>query len=120
MVQRTNTVKPLLDEDQAARLLAKKWGNQIVWRGSAPPLLLKTAPYFKYLPFWYYEPDPHSPYKEPVYRRVLRWMMKGSRGRASAPAEASGALDDTAILAGEAEAVASGGDPRNPGEARGM
>lgn len=46
------------DAAQLARLLAPAKGNQIVWRGGHRPLLLKMAPYYKYLPRWYYDADP--------------------------------------------------------------
>jgi type IV secretion system protein VirD4 len=123
VVQRTKQVKPLLDEDQAARLLAKKWGRQIVWRGSEPPLLLKTTSYFTYLPFWWYEPDPLSPHKERFHRRVFRWIAGGWNlppdlrvpQRSSAPTAA--AQDTEQAFADEGDAVATGN--RDPSEPRG-
>ena len=63
-------VRPLLDADQVRRLLGKEWGTQIVWRGSKRPMLLRTAPYFDYLPYWYYEPDRR--FREPFLRRLWR------------------------------------------------
>lgn len=65
-------IRPLLDQDQAARLLDKDWQNQIVWRGSKRPMLLKTAPYYQYLPFWYYDADRRFP--EKLSRRMWRWI----------------------------------------------
>jgi type IV secretion system protein VirD4 len=63
-------VKPVLDAEQVSRLLNPRNGNQIVWRGSRRPLLLKATPYFKYLPARYYSPDPR--YKEAWNRRWWR------------------------------------------------
>src|SRR5579883_21509 len=61
----------LLDPDQVSRLLAKDQKNQIVWRGSKKPLLLKTTPYFEYMPCWYYDKDPRYP--EKLRRSFWRW-----------------------------------------------
>lgn len=49
--------RPLRDPDQIARMLAKEAKNQIIWRGSKRPLLLKICPYFEYMPWWYYSRD---------------------------------------------------------------
>ena len=73
--RRVEEVHPLLDPDQVARMLAKKWKTQIVWRGSSPPMKLKITPYFWYLPWWFYEPD--SQHTEPFYRRMWRWGRRG-------------------------------------------
>lgn len=61
---------PLLDREQVPRFLAARDGNQIVVRYNRRPLRLKTAPYFWYLPFWMYSPDPLHP--EPWLRRKMR------------------------------------------------
>lgn len=50
--------RALLDPDQVSRLLARERGNQIVWRGSKKPMLLKIAPYYDYFPPHYYDSDP--------------------------------------------------------------
>jgi type IV secretion system protein VirD4 len=63
-------VYPLLDRGQAALYLAARAGNQIVLRGDDRPMRLKTAPYFWFLPFWLYTPDPRHP--EPFLRRWMR------------------------------------------------
>lgn len=73
--RRVEAVHPLLDPDQVARMLAKKWKTQIVWRGSSLPMKLKITPYFWYLPWWFYEPD--SQHAEPFYRRMWRWGRRG-------------------------------------------
>ena len=52
---------PLLDREQARRYLAARGGNQIIVPYDSPPLRLKTAPYFSFLPFWMYAPDPLHP-----------------------------------------------------------
>ena len=65
--------KPLLDPDQVARLLAPEGQYQIIWRGAHRPMLLKIAPYYEYLPAWYYEPD--SNFTETAKRRFWRWAM---------------------------------------------
>ena len=62
--------KPLLDADQIGRLLSKERKNQIIWRGNKRPMLLKTTPYFEYMPWWYYEPD--ARYSEKLNRRLWR------------------------------------------------
>lgn len=69
-VRTVETIRPLLDADQVARLLAKKWQTQIIWRGSSKPMLLQVCPYFEYLPFWYYDADPRFVEKQP--RRFWR------------------------------------------------
>jgi len=70
--QKRDRVTPLLDADQVGRLLSKERKNQIVWRGSKRPMLLKTAPYFEYLPSWYYQADKR--FREAFNRRVWRWF----------------------------------------------
>lgn len=62
---------PLLDREQAARFLKISDGNCIVVRYDHRPFRLKTAPYFWYLPFWMYSPDPLYP--EP---RLRAWMRR--------------------------------------------
>ena len=47
----------LLERDQVARFLNKESKNQIVWFGRRRPMRLKIAPYYEYLPWWYYDPD---------------------------------------------------------------
>jgi type IV secretion system protein VirD4 len=70
--EKREKVVPLLDADQVGRLLSKERKNQIVWRGSKRPMLLKTAPYFDYLPSWYYSADRR--FRESFRRRVWRWF----------------------------------------------
>jgi type IV secretory pathway TraG/TraD family ATPase VirD4 len=72
--RRVEAVHPLLDPDQVARTLAKKWKTQIVWRGSSRPMKLKITPYFWYLPWWFYEPD--FQHAEPFHRRMWRWARR--------------------------------------------
>ena len=62
---------PLLDREQIPRFLAARDGNQIVVRYNRRPLRLKTAPYFWYLPFWMYAPDPLHP-ETPLTARARR------------------------------------------------
>jgi type IV secretory system conjugative DNA transfer VirD4/TraG family protein len=64
---------PLLDEEQIPRFLAD--GNQIVWRGKKRTMRLKTAPYYWYLPYWMYAPDPR--FKEPFFKAWLRRRAAG-------------------------------------------
>jgi type IV secretion system protein VirD4 len=52
---------PLLDREQASRFLSPASGNVIVVRYDQKPLRLKTAPYFWFLPYWRYSPDPRHP-----------------------------------------------------------
>ena len=66
-----SSVQPLLDADQVARILAPERKNQIIWRGSSHPMLLKIAPYFEYLPCWYYAAD--ARHKEKWKRHFWRW-----------------------------------------------
>ncbi len=82
---------PLLDREQASRFLSPATGNVIVVRYDRKPLRLKTAPYFWYLPFWRYSPDPRHP------EEGLRGWL---RRRASAK-------DANARTEGRADAVAS-------------
>lgn len=72
--QRGERERPLLDPDHAARLLRPGSKNQIIWRGSNRPMLLKTTPYFSYLPAWYYEPDRPEKWN----RRIWRWGRAAS------------------------------------------
>ena len=64
---------PLLDEEQIPRFLAG--GNQIVWRGTTRSMRLKVCPYFWYLPYWAYTPDPR--FKEPFLRAWFRRQAAG-------------------------------------------
>ncbi len=67
--------RPLLDADQVARILSPDRKNQIIWRGNKKPMMLKTAPYFWYLPNSYYERDPR--YGEPLRHRIWRgWLSR--------------------------------------------
>jgi type IV secretory pathway TraG/TraD family ATPase VirD4 len=50
--------RPLLEPEQVGRLLWPELRNQIVWRGSRRAMKLKVAPYYEYLPRWYWTPDP--------------------------------------------------------------
>jgi stage V sporulation protein K len=81
--------RPLLNPDHAARLLKPGKGNQIIWRGSDPPMLLKTAPYYRYLPAWYYDPGGR---RDKWNRWIWRWGRRSSipraRSGASPPASA--------------------------------
>jgi len=71
--QRITYKAPLLDLDQVGRLLAKDRKNQIVWRGSRRPMLLKITPYWEYMPSWYYDADSHYP--EKLKRRFWRALV---------------------------------------------
>lgn len=72
--------KPLLDGDQLRRILSPDRKNQIIWRGNKRPMLLKIAPYYSYLPSWYYAPDIR--YKESLRRRIWRpWFRRKSGGK---------------------------------------
>src|ERR1039458_4455813 len=50
--------RALREPDQVARMLSPDKKNQIIWRGSKRPMLLKICPYFEYMPWWYYSRDP--------------------------------------------------------------
>jgi Holliday junction resolvasome RuvABC ATP-dependent DNA helicase subunit len=63
--------RALRDPDQVARMLSKESKNQIVWRGSKRPLLLKVCPYFEYMPWWYYSRDRR--FREKLNRWIWRW-----------------------------------------------
>jgi type IV secretory pathway TraG/TraD family ATPase VirD4/AAA+ superfamily predicted ATPase len=73
---RTMTERALLDQDQVRRMLSPDRATQIIWRGNARPMLLKTAPYFEYMPAKYYDADPR--FKEKLRRRVWRPFKKKS------------------------------------------
>ena len=62
--------RSLLDREQLSRFLNKDTGNQIVWFGRKRSMRLKLAPYYEYLPPWYYTPDKH--YGEGFLRRLYR------------------------------------------------
>ncbi|MGE0278460.1 MAG: type IV secretory system conjugative DNA transfer family protein [Nitrospiraceae bacterium] len=66
-------LRPLLDADQVAKFLAKEKKNQIVWFGSKRPMKLKLCPYYEYLPWSFYKPDPR--YKEQPLRAFWRSMF---------------------------------------------
>lgn len=63
--------RPLRDPDQIARMLAKDNKNQIIWRGSKRPMILKVCPYFEYMPWWYYSKDKR--FREKFNRWIWRW-----------------------------------------------
>lgn len=71
IVRKQQMARPLLDADQVARILARERKNQIIWRGSHRAMLLKTTPYFEYMPAKYYEADHRYP--ERWNRRIWRW-----------------------------------------------
>ncbi|MGB9071022.1 MAG: type IV secretory system conjugative DNA transfer family protein, partial [Candidatus Acidiferrales bacterium] len=56
-IRETASERPLRDPEQIGRMLAKEDKNQIIWRGSHRPMLLKICPYFEYMPWWYYSRD---------------------------------------------------------------
>ena len=62
--------RPVRDAEQIGRILSKEHKTQIIWRGSKRPMLLKITPYFEYMPWWFYEPDPRFP--EKLNRRLWR------------------------------------------------
>jgi stage V sporulation protein K len=66
--------RALRDADQIARMLAKDGKNQIIWRGSKRPLLLKVCPYFEYMPWWYYSRDRR------FSEKWNRWIWRGGDG----------------------------------------
>ena len=57
-IRESASERALREPDQVARMLSPDKKNQIVWRGSKRPLLLKICPYFEYMPWWYYSRDP--------------------------------------------------------------
>lgn len=77
---------PLLDREQASRYLAARDGNVICVRYDRLPLRLKSTPYYWYLPFWMYTPDPLHP--EPWLRaRMRRWAVERAERLAKLKAE---------------------------------
>ena len=79
--------KPLLDADQVRRILSPERKNQIIWRGNARPMMLRTAPYYEYLPSWYHDPDKR--YREKLRHRIWRpWFRKTFKPPFTIPAEA--------------------------------
>jgi len=62
--------RPLLDREQLSRFLDKDKGNQVVWFGRKRSMRLKLAPYYEYLPPWYYTPDKN--FREGFLRRLYR------------------------------------------------
>jgi hypothetical protein len=70
---------PLLDANQLAQMLAPHLKNQIVWRGSRRPMLLKTTPYYDYLPWWYYDRDPR------YSQKFNRWLWRRGKPKYRGP-----------------------------------
>jgi len=71
-IRENRSERALREPDQVARMLSKDGKNQIIWRGSKRPLLLKICPYFEYMPWWYYSRDPR--FRE----KFNRWIWRGS------------------------------------------
>ena len=71
-IRENKSERALREPDQVARMLSPKKKNQIIWRGSERPLLLKICPYFEYMPWWYYSRDPR--FRE----KFNRWIWRGS------------------------------------------
>lgn len=66
--------RSIVDEEQLARLLDPRRGCQVVWRGGGrKPMWLRLTPYYEYLPFWYYDPDPN--FEEKWNRRIWRQLF---------------------------------------------
>ncbi len=65
-------VHPVLDPSQVSRILAKGLNNQIIIRGDRRPLLIKSCPYFEYMPWFYYSRDPHfgEAWRRAFWRRL--------------------------------------------------
>lgn len=80
---RTMTERPLLDADQVRRLLSPDRKNQIVWRGNARPMLLKTAPYFDYMPATSFDRD--ARYPEKLRHRLRRPWRRTEEPRPPRP-----------------------------------
>ena len=78
---------PLLDEEQVSRFLEASGKNQIIWRGDQRPLRLKAAPYFSYLPFWMYSPDPR--FREAKIKAFFRSRAAGKPARRMASGSSS-------------------------------
>ena len=66
-------VHPVLDPSQVSRILAKGLNQQIVLRFDRRPLLIKSCPYFEYMPWFYYSRDPHyrEAWRGAFWRRAL-------------------------------------------------
>ena len=71
-IRENRSERALREPDQVARMLSPKKKNQIIWRGSERPMLLKICPYFEYMPWWYYSRDPR--FRE----KFNRWIWRGS------------------------------------------
>ena len=103
--------RPLLEAEQVGRLLWPKLKNQIVWRGTRKPMLLKATPYYEYLPAWYYSPD--SRYPETWKRRRFRTAKNSHVAAASPPLPAERASDASAASWFE-EVDRNAATPTNP------
>jgi stage V sporulation protein K len=71
-IRENRSERALREPDQVARMLSPTKKNQIIWRGSERPMLLKICPYFEYMPWWYYSRDPR--FRE----KFNRWIWRGS------------------------------------------
>ncbi len=69
-IRENRSERALREPDQVARMLSPKKKNQIIWRGSERPMLLKICPYFEYMPWWYYARDPR--FREKLNRSIWR------------------------------------------------
>jgi type IV secretory pathway TraG/TraD family ATPase VirD4 len=79
-IRESASERALRDPDQVARMLSPDKKNQIVWRGSKRPMLLKICPYFEYMPWWYYSRDPR--FRE----KFNRWFWRrGSESEITPP-----------------------------------
>jgi len=80
-VRESASERALRDPEQIARMLSPGGKNQIVWRGSKRPMLLKICPYFQYMPWWYYARDRR--FREKFNRWI--WRRGEDDGQAITP-----------------------------------
>jgi type IV secretory pathway TraG/TraD family ATPase VirD4 len=69
-IQEIPSERAVREPDQVARMLSPKKKNQIIWRGSERPMVLKICPYFEYMPWWYYSRDER--FREKFNRAIWR------------------------------------------------
>lgn len=78
--RRHQAERALMTPDQVMQVLAPHKSNMILTRFGKRPLRVKTMPYFKELPVWFYEADTEHKETRPrrLTRRIVSRVLKGS------------------------------------------
>lgn len=86
--RRNQAERALMTTDQVMQVLAPHKSNMILTRFGKRPLRVKSMPYFKELPVWFYEADAEHKETRPrrLTRRLVSLILKG-RPQLPAPAQ---------------------------------